>query len=96
MSSDFKIGIKTGLIIYGVGIVFTIIVHLIFGWDYPHGPPSSALPLFLTLLVGALRLLLTLMKTMTEKSQRANGELLVHVTVALLIFASITWLRFQY
>lgn len=96
MSLDFKIGIKTGLIIYGIGIILTIIVHLIFGWDYPHGPPTSALPLFLTLAVGALRLLLTLLKAMAEKSQRAKGELLVHLTIVIIIFCFIIWLKSRY
>jgi hypothetical protein len=85
MNSDFQRGVKIGLSIYGIGIVLTIIVHLIFGWDYPHGPPTSAIPLFLTLVVGGLRLLSTALMTMAERSQKAKGELIVHISVGVII-----------
>ena len=52
MTVDFKTGLKTGFIIYGIGILLTIAVHLIFGFDYPHAPPASIVPLLLTLVVG--------------------------------------------
>jgi hypothetical protein len=93
---EFKTGLKTGLMIYGVGILLTVIVHLIFGCDYRHGPPTSALPLFLTLLVGAFRLLLTLLKTVSVRSHQTMGELLVHVVVACLVIAFMIWVKYHY
>ena len=93
MNSDFLRGVKIGLSIYGIGIVLTVIVHLIFGWDYPHGPPTSAIPLFLTLVVGGLRLLLTALMTMAEKSLKAKGELIVHIAVVVIILVFLAWLR---
>lgn len=72
MNSDFQRGIKIGLSIYGIGIVLTVIVHLIFGWDYPHGPPTSATALFLTLVVGGLRILFTVLMTLAEKSKKSK------------------------
>lgn len=92
MNSDFQRGVKIGLSIYGIGIVLTVIVHLIFGWDYPHGPPTSAIPLFLTMVVGGLRLLLTALMTMAEKSQKAKGELIVHNAVVGIILVFLAWL----
>lgn len=72
MRSDFQRGAKIGLSIYGIGIGLTVIVHLIFGWDYPHGPPVSAIPLFLTLVVGGLRLIVTALMVMTGKFTKSQ------------------------
>lgn len=73
--------LKSDYQFYGIGIVLTVIVHLIFGCDYPHGPPTSAIPLFLTFVVGGLRLLFAALMAMAEKSQKAKGELTVHIDV---------------
>src|SRR5688500_4660119 len=92
MKSDFQRGVKIGLSIYGIGIVLTVIVHMIFGWDYPHGPPTSAIPLFLTFVVGGLRLLFTALMTMAEKSPKAKDELIVHIGLGVIILAFLAWL----
>jgi hypothetical protein len=68
-------------------------VHLIFGWDYPHGPPTSAIPLFLTLVVGGLRILFTVLMTLAEKSKKAKGELIVHIGVGVIILVFLAWVR---
>lgn len=95
MTNEFKSGVKFGLIIYGVGAIATSIVHFSVGWDYPHAPPASAVTILLTLVFGAFRLIKTLFSLLTEKSIRAQGELLVHMSVAVVLFLFFWWLSFQ-
>ncbi len=96
MTIDFKHGAIVGLIPYGVGALITTLVHLIFGWDYPHSAPTAFLPLFVTLAVGTARLLSTSFKFYTTKSIKAKGELMIHVSVAVIVFLFWTWMSYGF
>lgn len=96
MSSDFNKGVKIGLIIYGSGILLTMIVHLILGWDYAHAPPPSFVIVLITLMIGLFRFFPALHRTMTYASQKAKGELVIHAIVALLIIGFVVWVRYHY
>lgn len=91
MTSEFKSGVKSGLMLYGIGALITCAVHFVSGWDYAHAPPMSALPLLITLVIGAFRLISTAFKTLVEKSGKAQGELIVHVCIALIIALLLLW-----
>lgn len=95
MSSALKKGILTGLAIYGLGTILTVIVHLIFGWEYHHGPPASAIPVFFTLVIGAVRVFITTHNAFMQNSSLAKGELAIHVFVALLLVLFIQWLKYS-
>ncbi|SHG82679.1 hypothetical protein SAMN04488109_2024 [Chryseolinea serpens] len=94
MQSEQKKGILIGLAIYGVGTVLTVIVHWIYGWKYPHGPPPSAIPIFVTIVIGAIRLLITAYRVILKKSALAKGELIVHASAALVLILLIQWLKY--
>jgi hypothetical protein len=89
MDSELKKGVIDGFTIYAVGIFVTLVVHLIYGWANMHSPPASAIPAFITLIVGSYRLLSTALKTFAQQSQQAKGELFVHIGAALLLLAFI-------
>jgi hypothetical protein len=96
MHSGFKKGVLTGLAIYGAGILVTVILHFIFGWDYHHAPPTSAIAIFITLATGAARLLITTGRVIRQRSAAAKGELVVHVIIALLIVLFFLWMNYKY
>ena len=95
MSSALKRGIFTGLAIYGLGAVLTVIFHLIFGWEYPHAPPASVIPVLATFVIGAIRLFITAHAVFMQNSSLAKGELVIHVFVALLLVLLIQWMKYQ-
>ncbi|HEY5745536.1 MAG TPA: hypothetical protein VIU12_05650 [Chryseolinea sp.] len=95
MSSALKKGILIGLALYGLGAVLTVIVHLIFGWESPHAPPVSAIPVFFTLVIGAIRLFITANNVFMKNSATAKGELAIHAFVALLLVLLILWMKYQ-
>ena len=92
----FKKGILIGLAIYAIGTAVTVVIHLIYGWSYPHAPPPSAIPIFITLVIGAIRLLITAYRVVLKKSALAKGELIVHAFVALVLILLILWLKYLY
>ena len=57
MNPDSILGIKIGIAIWVVGILSTIVVHLLVGWDYPHAPPFSFLVVCLTVVISLIRFL---------------------------------------
>jgi hypothetical protein len=93
VKSDLQRGVVIGLSIYGIGTILTVIVHQIFGWLNPHSPPTSALPLFLTLIIGAWRLLVTAFNGILKKSKTAKGELMVHIGAGIIVFGFVVWLN---
>jgi hypothetical protein len=96
MNPEFKKGITTGLIIYGAGTLLTVILHLIYGWDSPHSPPTSFFSVFLTLAIGAIRLLITAFKALIHGTEESKGELMVHVGVGVLVVLFVVWMEFLY
>lgn len=96
MSVELKSGIVTGLAIYGVGALLTVIIHLIVGWDYAHGPPSSFFGVLLTLLVGGVRFFITMRGALLNGVEKAMGEFIVHSVVALVIVVFLVWLKYRY
>jgi hypothetical protein len=95
MSSAVKKGILIGLAIYGVGVVLTIIVHLIFGWENPHAPPHSFIVVLGTFVIGAIRFFITGHNALMKNSATAKGELVVHAFVALLFVLLNLWLKYH-
>jgi hypothetical protein len=95
MTREFKTGVQTGLAIYGVGILLTIVLHLIFGWDSAHAPPTSFIGAVLALVVGAIRLLITTDKFLIRGSVVAKGEWVVHVVVAGLLTLFVLWVKYH-
>jgi len=93
MSRAFQKGILTGIAVYGLGAILTVIVPVIVGWEYRHRPPASALPVLLTLVVGTIRLLITANSALMQNSPIAKGELAIHVFAALLFVLFILWLK---
>jgi hypothetical protein len=93
VKSDLQSGVVIGLSIYGIGTILTVIVHQIFGWHNPHSPPASAIPLFVTLIIGGWRLLVTAFNTILEKSKMAKGELMVHIGAGIIVFGFVVWLN---
>lgn len=95
MKSEFKKGLAIGLMIYSLGIISTAITHLIFGWSYPHGLPPSVVPILLTLLISAYRIVVCGINLVTKKSETAKGELMVHACAAFLIVLIISMMRIK-
>jgi hypothetical protein len=94
VSIAFKKGIFIGLAIYGVGMILTFIIHLIYGWEYPHGPPVSIIPIFVTLAVGTIRLLTTAHHVFMHNSSLAKGELVIHAFVFLVVVLLVQWMKY--
>lgn len=90
MNSIFKNGVKLGLIIWLIGIILTIITHLIFGWSNPHAPPTSFVVVCITLITVLIRMLTNIRKILFDIGNSKNkGELIVHllgIGIVLILF----------
>lgn len=93
--TEFNLGLRNGLLIYGIGALLTVVTHLITGWDYAHAPPVSFLLILITLIVGLIRFFSTLKGTLTDNSEKAKGELTIHGVLAFLFILFLIWVRFQ-
>jgi hypothetical protein len=94
MSGDFEGGIKTGLTIYGVGALLTIVVHIIFGGGNSHTPPISIIPFFMTLIAGGGRMLMVIFMLVKSGNGKAKEEFLVHAVSFVIVLIFITWFVF--
>src|SRR5687768_9564745 len=93
MNPDYKKGLKTGLIVYGIGIALTILTHMVFGWDYPHAPPTSFIIVVALLILGAIRFVKNASNIYFDREkERSKGEILVHVIVLGLFLLFILWI----
>jgi hypothetical protein len=82
MTSEYKAGVKSGIIFYAVITVLTIITHLVFGWDYAHAPPASFFIILVALIVGIVRVLNNLRKLFLGiDTDKNKGEMIVHLLV---------------
>jgi hypothetical protein len=85
MTSDFKKGIFTGVAIYAIGALITFVIHFSLGWDSTQGLPTSFLGIFITLIIGIIRLVMTAGATLLRKDELAKAELIVHLSMAVVI-----------
>ena len=95
MNTEFKKGLTIGLITYSLGLLATAVVHFIFGWSYPHGLPPSVIPILVTLIVAAIRVIICGINLVTRKSESAKGELIVHAIAAFFIVLIISMMRIK-
>ncbi|PSR55719.1 hypothetical protein AHMF7605_20530 [Adhaeribacter arboris] len=82
MTKDFKTGILTSSIYYGVGLALAIITTLIWKNEYAHAPGPPFLVAALFLIGGILLLLfnLLLLKNASNRN-REKGSILVHALI---------------
>jgi hypothetical protein len=96
MQADYRKGLKIGLLIYGIGILVTVALHLVLGWDNAHAPPTSALPLAVTLVVGAFRFVYCVFEIIAKRSTLAKGELAIHLSIAAALLIFVMWMNYRY
>ena len=93
MNPELGKGLKFGSILWAIGVILTLAVHLIFGWKYPHAPPASSLVVFTTIIVGLFRLCTNIHNIFFQlRPERNKGELIVHVLafgIVTILFISI-------
>jgi hypothetical protein len=83
---DFNKGLSIGVLFYIAGAVATVLVHLVTGWGYPHGPPASFMVVILTLTLAFIRSLILLGRILRDTaSLRNRGESLIHGTAFFLV-----------
>ena len=94
MNPDFKKGLKTGAIVYLIGIPLIIITHYVFGIDNGHGPPTSFMLTLVLILLSLFRFVKTLSNILTRNdSARNKGEILTH-TIFLCVVATYVFLMY--
>ena len=93
MNLDYKRGLKTGFIVYLIGISLVILTHLVLGFDGAHSPPTSFVVVLALVILGIFRLVTNLSRIITGKSvEKSKGELLIHVIFLVLVAACVLWL----
>jgi hypothetical protein len=93
--TDFRKGVFTGVVLYIVGAIVTVLSHLFIRWDYVQGPPPSFMVLLFFVLIGLYRLFKTAYRVSRSKDQRKNGgEMTVHLILFGLIFLFFVYANF--
>jgi len=92
MNSEYKKGLQTGLIVYGIGIALTVLTHMVFGWDNAHAPPTSFIIVLALVILGAIRLMKNAANIYyNREKERSKGEITVHLVVFGLLMLLIMW-----
>ncbi|HTE31065.1 MAG TPA: hypothetical protein VK666_11875 [Chryseolinea sp.] len=86
MTTDLKDGARVGLTIWVIGIVLTIVVHVIFGWKNPHSPPASSIIVFVGLIIVLIRLVSNAYRILFDINKDKNkGEIIIHLFGAVIM-----------
>jgi hypothetical protein len=92
MNSEFKKGLRTGLLVYGIGITLTVLTHMVFGWDNAHAPPTSFIIVLALLILGAIRLTKNTSNIYFGRDrERSKGEISVHLVIFGLFLLFVIW-----
>jgi len=80
MNLDYKRGLKTGIIVYSIGIPVVILTHLVLGFDGGHGPPTSFVVAVALVILGLIRFVSNGSRILTGRAVEKNkGEILIHL-----------------
>jgi hypothetical protein len=86
MNPDFKRGLKTGFIVYLIGIPTVIITHAVLGIDNGHAPPASFVVALALIILSIIRSVKSAFNIFSKKEkQRSRGELSIHIVFLALV-----------
>ena len=92
--TSFRKGIFTGIALYVLAILFTVLTHYMFGYTL-QGPPASVMVFLFFVLVGIYRLFKTAIYVSRLKEKRLNlGEMYVHLSFFSLLFLFFAYVVF--
>ncbi len=90
MNTDYKLGLKTGFLVYLIGIPLVIFTHLILGFNSGHLPPTSFVAALALFILAIIRLVTNASRIFMGKSANRNkGELLIHFIFLALVLSYI-------
>jgi len=84
---DYGKGLRNAGLFYALGVVLTVFVHQMMGWEYKDSPPASFFVIFLVTFVGLVWAIANVFSLPnTNQRKKSAGELTIHA----LIFTAIT------
>jgi len=79
MNTEYKTGLKTGIIVYLIGIPLIIFTHLILGFNSGHLPPTSFISALALFILAIIRFATNVSRIFTGRAvDRNKGEMLIH------------------